>query len=341
MKKLFIGIDFSKKSFDVSFFSSCELDLVHYNKFTNDKQGYGELLRWVRQNTKISSSAWLFCGEHTGLYGVGLTEFLLKKNMFLWLESPLQIKLSTGVKREKNDKADSLAIAQYAYRFRDKAKACHPTDKAITDLSLLLSFRERLIRNKKVLLISATEIRAIHKRDSTARYIYEQSMRDIERINKEIKEVEKQMLEIINSSMDVKENYDLATSVKGIALINTVALIIHTHNFTRFDNARQLACYTGVVPFGRSSGTSLNTPKRTSSLANKQIRALLTQAARCAVKHDPELNGYYHRKLREGKDERLIINNVRNKLVHRVFAVVKNKVPYQTNYQNMFLDTNT
>lgn len=341
MKNLFIGIDFSKKTFDVSCFEGNSIDQVSYKQFSNNKEGYNELIGWLKVNNSVPCSEWLFCGEHTGLYSVGLTEFLLKKNLFLWIENPLQIKLSTGIKREKNDKVDSLEIAQYAYRFRDKAQACCPTDKDITSLSLLLAFRERLNRNKRALLVSAAEMRAIYQRNTTARKIYEQSRRDVERINKEVKDIERQMMAIIENSVQMKENYDLVTSVKGIALVNAVALIIHTNNFTRFDNARQLACYVGVAPFGKTSGTSVKAPKRISSLGNAQIKVLLTQAARCAVIYDNELKEYYQRKIVEGKRNRVVINNVRNKLIHRIMAVVKNKTPYQADYQNMLLSTNT
>jgi transposase len=120
-------------------------------------------------------------------------EFLLKKELFIWLENPLQIKLSSGIRREKNDKVDSKQIAFYAFRFQDKAICCMPTDKDLCSLGLLLSFRERLIRSKKSLLVSASEMRAVLQRDHTARYIYQQSGRDIDRLNKEIKETEKRM----------------------------------------------------------------------------------------------------------------------------------------------------
>jgi len=46
------------------------------------------------------------------------------------------------------------------------------------------------------------------------------------------------------------------------------------------------------------------------------------------VLHDPVLRAYYLRKLAEGKHDRVIINNVRNKLVHRMFAVVRDKKRY-------------
>lgn len=334
MKNLFIGIDFSKKTFDVSLFERDKLDAVSHHQFENVKEGYKELVAWVKSSTRIKTAEWLFCGEHTGLYSLGLTEFLVGKGLYIWLENPLQVKMSSGIKREKNDKVDSRDIALYAYRFEDKAMACLPADRDLSSLSLLLAFRERLVRNKKALLVSAVEMRSVLTRNPVARYIHEQSQRDIERLNKEIKEVEKKMLEIIEASTQLKENYRLVTSIKGIALINTVAIMVHTANFTRFDSPRQFACYTGVVPFGKSSGTSLNKPKRTSNLANRQIKTLLTQAARCAVIHDVKLRMYYHRKLKEGKKEGLVINNVRNKLIHTIFAVVKNKQFYQTDYKN-------
>lgn len=340
MKNLFIGIDFSKKTFDVTIFERSRMDESSHLQFPNTPEGYKNLLVWVRTNTSVPSDQWLFCGEHTGLYGVALTEFLIKKDLFVWLEHPLQIKLSTGMKRGKSDKADSLAIAQYAYRFEDRAIRCRLTDKDIEALSLLFTFRTRLVRYKKGFHVSVREMRPVYKRNRTARQIKERSDRLVKLIDKEIKQVEKQMLEIISKSALLKENYDLVTSVKGIALINAVMMLIHTGNFTRFDTARQIACYTGVAPFGDTSGTSRKKRERISSLANKEMKALLTQAARCAVIHDPDLRSYYHRKLQQGKNERLVINNVRNKLVHRIFAVVKNKKPYQTEYQNMLSNTN-
>ena len=78
---------------------------------------------------------------------------------------------------------------------------------------LLLSFRERLLQNKHSLLVSSAKIRSMIKRDRTARYIYEQSKRDIERINGEIKDIEAKMMEIIESSNNLKDNYMPVSSV--------------------------------------------------------------------------------------------------------------------------------
>jgi len=333
-KKLFIGIDFSKKTFDVSVIDSYRVK-IGYQQFENSKEGCAGLLGWIKTLTKQPDIYWLFCGEHTGLYSLVLSEFLVSKGLFMWLENPLQIKQSSGIKREKNDKVDSAQIALYACRFADKARRYQLPDKALKSLELLLSFRQRLVDHKKALLVSASELRGVMKRNPTARFIYEQSLKDIQRLNREVKQVESRMLEEIKDQEELHENFQLVSSIKGIALINTVALLVATGNFTRFENSRQFACYSGMAPFGKDSGTSIKVKPHVSSLANKKIKVLLTQAAKCAIVHDPNIRGYYNRKIEQGKDKWLVINNVRNKLIHRIFAVVANKQLYQMDYSHL------
>jgi transposase len=337
-KSLFIGIDFSKKTLDVSVIHQDDLQSAYYQRFDNSKEGCTALLNRVASLTGEPCESWLFCGEHTGLYSLCLSEFLVKKGLFIWLENPLQLKQSCGIKRDKNDKADSREIALYAYRFQDRARAYQLPGKVLQSLDLLLSFRERLVGNKQTLLVSAVEIRRVMQRDSTARFIYEQSQKDIERLNKEIKEVEHRMLEQIESDDELYKNYLLVCSVKGVALINAAAILVATQNFTRFDNSRQFACYSGMAPFARQSGTSINRKPRVSAIANKKIKVLLTQAAKCAINYDENIRQYYLRKKEEGKDSWLIINNIRNKMIHRIFAIVRTGVPYQPDYSKQLDD---
>lgn len=47
-----------------------------------------------------------------------------------------------------------------------------------------------------------------------------------------------------------------------------------------------------------------------------------------AKKHDYQIKIYFDNKVDEGKNKMLILNNVRNKLLHRVFAVIKRQQPY-------------
>ncbi len=47
-----------------------------------------------------------------------------------------------------------------------------------------------------------------------------------------------------------------------------------------------------------------------------------------AIKYDSELKEYYERKVKEGKNKMSVINIIKNKMVGRVFAVVKRGTPY-------------
>jgi transposase len=336
MKKfLFIGIDFSKSKFDVTVLKSIDQEDFDYSVFSNERQGFINFFKWVSRLSDVPRENWLFCGEHTGLYSRGLTELLISKKLFVWLENPLQIKCSWGIKRTKTDKIDSLEIARYALRYSDRAVACKPANSDIEALRLLSAYRGRLVKNKVSLEVAANETRRVINRNTTSRFIFESSKQDIERIKKEIEVIETKMHQIIMSG-SLKENYLLVVSIKGVAMITAISLIIHTNNFEAFKTARQLACYCGVVPFEKSSGSSINKGSHISQLANRDIKTLLTQCARCAVRYDKNLAEYYTRKIAEGKKDRIVINNVRNKLIHRIFAVVNNRIPYDVNYLNMF-----
>ena len=58
------------------------------------------------------------------------------------------------------------------------------------------------------------------------------------------------------------------------------------------------------------------------------MKSLLNMAAISAIQNDPELRNYYQKRLQNGKNKMSTINIVRNKIIHRVFAVVKRGTPY-------------
>ena len=51
-----------------------------------------------------------------------------------------------------------------------------------------------------------------------------------------------------------------------------------------------------------------------------------------AIRYDPNIKAYYERKIQEGKHRMNVLNNVRNKLVYRIWAVVSSGQEYDKNY---------
>jgi transposase len=112
-----------------------------------------------------------------------------------------------------------------------------------------------------------------------------------------------------------------------------IYLLVATKGFDVFENWRQLACYSGVAPFPYQSGTSIRGRNKVHPLADKKLKSLLNMCAICAVRYDRELKAYYERKVKEGKAKMLVINNVRAKLLARVFAVINRGTPFVNTYK--------
>ncbi|MDR1116586.1 MAG: hypothetical protein LBL33_10680 [Tannerella sp.] len=73
-------------------------------------------------------------------------------------------------------------------------------------------------------------------------------------------------------------------------------------------------------------------------MANRELKVLLSQCTVSAMRHNRELAAYAQRKIAEGKSKRVVVNNVRNKFIQRIFAVVTGKIPYCENCLNPFTD---
>ncbi|NDV97606.1 IS110 family transposase [Dysgonomonas sp. 521] len=332
MKKVFIGVDFSKLKFDAVLLIQGNKARSIHHIFDNEALGYKEFVKWIKSNTSIPKKQWLICGEHTGLYSLNLTKYLNQTGIDIWLENPLQIKRSMGIKRGKTDKVDALHIALYAYRFQDRAISTKLKSDVLDQIKDLQAYRKRLVNCRVALEVSSKELAAV-KNDSSTDFIVADSQIHIQLINAKLKEINKKIKALITCHQDLFLNYKLLTSIKGIGPENAIMVLVLTGNFTLFNDPRKFGCYSGVVPFSHSSGSSIKSKDKVSELANKKMKTLLTEAVRAAIRYDKNINDYYIRKLQDGKDRFLVLNNVRNKLIHRMFAVVKNKTPYNPQYE--------
>jgi len=150
MKKIsfFIGVDISKSTLDVAIIDQNSPNAVLHSVFPNSKTGITSLLSWIRKHASKNKEDLIFCMEHTGVYGLPLCSVLSEKNILYSLVPALEIQRSIGIQRGKNDKADSKAIAKYAYTRRDNMTITTMPDKAILKLRYILSQRDRIVKAK-------------------------------------------------------------------------------------------------------------------------------------------------------------------------------------------------
>ena len=316
------GIDVSKKTID----AHLHLGGKH-KEFNNTAKGFKALVKWVEINTGLSIHQVLICFEHTGLYSLPLASYLTEAGICFSMVPAMQIKRSLGIVRGKNDKIDAIRIAEYAYLRRNNIESYQMPSAHILKIQKLLSLRERMVRQRAGYKTTLKEYKAILTRsDNQTLFTTQDQM--IKQLTRQIDKIEDEIESIIKEDKVISKLFKLVTSVKGIGPIVGAHLLVVTNCFSCFDDSRKFACYAGIAPFEKQSGTSLKSKARVSHYANKRIKALLTSAAFSAIRADPELKAYYQRRIEKGKSKMSTINIVRNKIVHRVFAVVKRGTPY-------------
>ncbi len=90
-----------------------------------------------------------------------------------------------------------------------------------------------------------------------------------------------------------------------------------------------MACYCGVVPFEYSSGKSIRLKPRVHYLTNKKLKKQLHMCAISSLTCNAEIKRYYQRKVAEGKNKLLVINNIRNKLVYTICGGIREQRLYK------------
>lgn len=337
MKNLFIGIDFSKEKIDAAIIFAEGVNEKAprvFNEFKATVSGYRQLVKWASQNSHgQDSSQWLFCGENTGDYSKGLCDYLYGKGYDMWLENAKSIKDASGIRRMKSDRADASMIAEYAMRNNDKAVTYKPLSPSLSQLRELYLYRQMLVRHRCSFQVRRGEKKLTMAKSPTKTMISQSERHIVTEMNKEIEKVDKKIYGLVEDNEELKAVYRIVTSVPGIGTQNAVCLMVYTDNFCKFNyDARKLSCYYGIAPFGKDSGTSVHSDPHVHYMANRQIKAMLTQAALAAVRFNPAIYKYYCRLIGRGKKVQVALNNVKCKLIRIVISLVKNNKTFDKDY---------
>lgn len=326
----FIGIDIAKETLDWAVYTQQGLQLSTHtlNTLAGIKTALAEFKTLPGWNPKQA----VFCMEHTGIYNAHLLELLYELKLAVWLESSLQIKQAGGMQRGKTDQVDAQRIAQYAYRFRDQIRLWEPPREVIQKLAFLSATRQRLNQAYNLLAVPVAE-QETFIRKSLQKTLKGKVDKSLAALKEEQKAVEQQIKELIDADPGLKELFALMVSVPGIGPVIATELLITTNEMQTINDPKKLACHAGVAPFEYRSGSSIRGKTRVSHQARKRLKALIHMGTMSAIQVKGDLQDYYLRKLAEGKHTMLVLNAVRNKLIHRVCAVVRRGEKYDKNYK--------
>ena len=326
----FVGVDISKDTLDIALVSP-QHALLHEARIANKKTSIVSFFKQLRRLVPgFVPATTLLCCEHTGLYNRPLLDAVQALALPAWVEHAAELNAATGLRRGKTDALDARRIAAYAARFADRAQLYQPPRPVLVELDRLQARRTRLVGVIQVLqsplsssegFFSPAEQRA-EERGCAA---------SLQAVRADLRAVEAAIAALIAGDAALARCAERITSVPGVGPVTAAEVLLTTNEFQDRADPKRYASYAGVVPFERSSG-QYKGRARVSPQANKAVKKLLHLAALSAVRYAPALKAYYERKVAEGKSKMLVLNNVRNKLIHLIFACVHNDRNYDKNY---------
>lgn len=319
--KLSIGIDVSKKTLDVVFFNGESYIPYHC---ANSQDGIRLLIREIE---KYEGHDIIITMEATGMYHVNVANQLHSQGYTVSVVNPLVIKRFGEMKmvRAKTDSVDARVIAQFGFEqdpclYRPKPDNCQGIVYYLKAIEDLLHLKTQ----------NSNRIEALSCCTDAPKGIVESLRKVNECIIMEIEEAEKAIKNIIKQNS--QEQYQRLKKIPGIGDRTSSAIIGYFNEFECFETAKQVVSFIGVNPSPRISGTSVRGRGAISRKGNKYLRQLFYMAALSASRHNHSCEQLYKRMLLKGKDKKLALTAVANKLIRQVFAIVKYKREYIYQY---------
>lgn len=317
-KKIYIGIDISSATLDIC----VRLEENHVSfVIKNEAKCIKSFLKKYGKNDLVIGM------ENTGRYNWQLYEVLADSPHLVYVIPPIHLKKSLGLVRGKTDKIDAIRIAQFIEKNYIELKPWTCPSESIQKLKILLTERNFRIKNKRQLVSQKRDYSKM-KKLKLDRILVKMNEEMMVYHDKQIKILEKQIEEIIASNEELSKQQNLIKTVPGVGKVLSWTMLAKTGGFKTIQDPRKMACFSGVVPFEYQSGTSIRGRNRVSVYSDKYIKGILHLAAMSAIRLNNDLKTYYERKVKEGKNKMSVLNAVRNKIIHRIFAVIKSQAPY-------------
>lgn len=323
--KYCVGIDIASKTFTAAVGQMPWKLVVKPETFENGEDGYQMLLEWFEKH-HLPASETIVCMEATGVYCEGLAYFLYAKGYRVAVEPPLEVKRAFKPYGRKSDAVDSEQIAEYACRYLDELSWWKPRNEILEQVKALLAVREQFVTQKVAHHNALVALRRKVIRTSFGEQAYE---RLIEQLKNQVKAIDDEIRRLIESDPTLKEMLLLLLSVPGVGLLLAAHFLLLTQYSLDY---KVLASFLGIAPNEHSSGTSVYKHDTSRHFGPPIVRKLLYLAACSVCAHRPQFRTYLIRKTKEGKPPRLVLNNVENKLVRIMCAVLNSRTAFIPNY---------
>lgn len=321
-KTTFIGMDISKTTVDICIH---EEENYIFHCIENEPKALRRFFKSFKTQTITLGM------ENTGRYNFALYDILPEFSFAVYVINPLHIKRSMGLVRGKNDKIDSKRITLFLEKNHQDLTLWKPLSKTLHKIKFLNTERRHRVKIRAGILAQLADKEFVGIMADKQLQKWNKDLLKV--LDKQIAELEQKLMALIQEDETLKDQYKRMQSIPGVGKVLALNMLIKTNGFSEITTARQMACYAGVVPFEYQSGSSINRRPKVSHMADKELKKLLHLGAMSAIRLENDLAQYFKRKVSEGKNKMSVLNAVRNKIIHRIYALIKKQNYYQNNFE--------
>jgi transposase len=325
--KYSIGLDISKDSFDACFSaidSSQKVTVKATRKFTNNENGFKQFYQWELKHKK-QDVPMVFCMEATGVYYENIAWYLHLKDQQVSVVLPNKAKKylqALGLK-SKNDKIDAKGLARMAAE--QNLGRWLPISNEIYGLRYLTRHHEQLQGHRTR---ANNQVHAMGHSHFTSKSILKQQQQMIKLVDKQLEEIEKQIILLIDNDVELKLKFGNISKIKGISYLSFATIVAETNGFAAFNNQRQLVSYAGYDVVENQSGRYSGKTK-ISKRGNSHLRRIMHMPALNAVRHkEPVFLGLFERVYDRTKIKMKGYVAVQRKLLVLIYALWKKNGAY-------------
>lgn len=319
MIKLVVGIDVSKATLDVCYQE--EENILHM-QVNNEIEGFKKLL-------KIISSPSQIVMETSGPYYLRLAVFLRAHQLEVSVVNPLSIKRFIQMKGERNksDKKDAYWIMRYGQE--QSLKSWDVPDEIQLRCAQIYKLRGLYVKQLNMLSNQLGSFKSSHYQ---SRDVVLSLKSTIKKVKNEMKKLESELDKLLK--IHHHEQYKNLQTIPGIGKHVAMTLIIKTNGFERVENYRQLISMAGTSPREYSSGSSIRGKVKISKFGSKDLRKALYLSSMSAIRYNPQCKALFERMKCRGKNGKVALIAVSNKLLKQAFAIAKSGATYMPDYRS-------
>jgi transposase len=329
--KQIVGIDVAQDELVCCFgkvYEDFTSELVTRYTFDNQQAGFEKLVSWL-EKLADKGIPLRFVMEATGIYHQCFAYFLYGKDHRVSIILPNKISnyARTLAIKTITDKTMADAIAQFG--LERNLDDWHPPKGIYRVLQQLTRERSQLTDEKVVI---KNQLHAENAEASPNKKSLERCNMRLALINKQVKEIEGELKDLIATDAEVQRTVLLVCSITGIGMLTAATVLGETNGFELVRNKRQLTSYAGLDVKEKQSGTSVKGKPCISKKGNKHLRKAMHLPALSAIRHDERFKAIFARLVGKHGIKMKAAVAVQRKLLEMTYTVYKTGVAYDKKY---------